>query len=112
MTELLDSILQIGEEMRAKLSENDIESFYSLLGQRQEAIQKLSKETERKSLSPELSEKFSRLQEQFNSIMKDLKQKEQTMLNNLQSLQNLKQAQRSYSFDRRPHQFIRNNVSG
>ena len=112
MTELLDSIFQIGEKMRITLSQNDLASFHSLLGERQRVIKQLSEISEKKSTSPEFSEKFSRLEEQFQLIMSDLKLKEQSMAGELQKLQNIKQAQRSYSFDRQPYRFLRNNVSG
>lgn len=112
MTELLDSIYQIGEKMRVKLSENDLESFYILLGDRQSAIQRLSELSEKRSSSPQLSEKFSELEEQFNLIMNDLRLKEQSMIQDLQQLQNLKQARHSYGFDRKPHRFLKNNVTG
>ena len=112
MTELLNSIYQIGEEMRVKLSENDLESFYTLLSDRQNAIQHLSALSEKNASSPQLSEKFSELEAQFKLIMNDLRQKEQSMIQDLQQLQNLKQAQHSYSFDRKPHRFFRNNVTG
>ena len=112
MTELLESIYQIGEQMRTALSENDLECFYGLLSKRQQAIQQFSNQSEINSSSPELSEKFAILEKQFKLIMNDLKIKEQSMIKDLQQLQNLKQAQRSYGFDRQPHRFLRNNVAG
>ena len=112
MQELLNAIYQIGEDMRITLAENRLENFYGLLEKRQQAIEQLSIFMEKSAPSNEIQEKFSQLEEQFSGIMQDLQMKEQEMLQALNNLQNLKHAQRSYSFDRKPYRFIRNNISG
>lgn len=112
MKELLDSIFHIGEKMRRALAEDNLEDFYSLLGERQSAIQELSNKAEKNANSPEIGERFSQLEDQFRSIMQTLRDKEQAMLQDLNNLQNLKTAKRSYSYDRQPHRFLRNNVIG
>lgn len=112
MTELLDSIYQIGEKMSIALAEDNLEDFYILLGDRQNAIQQLSDTAEKKADSPDIAERFSQLEKQFNTIMRSLRAKEQAMLQDLNNLQNLKTAKRSYSYDRQPYRFLRNNVVG
>lgn len=112
MHELLDSIYQIGEEMRRSLSENNLDKFNQLIRYRKETISKLLAMPERKATSPEMSAKITQLEEQFDSIMEVLKSKEQAMLNELHQTQNMKHAQRSYGFDRQPYRFLRNNVTG
>ena len=112
MQELLDRLYAIGEEMRIHLSNDNMDTFYELLRNRHLLVQEINGMSENSASSPELTEKFTRLDEQFKSLIKDLRVKEQALFENLKQLQNLKQAKQSYQFDRKPRQFLRSNLSG
>ena len=112
MRDMLDELYALGEKMLAHLSEDNLEIFYSLLSDRQELIQDINRESEKTATMRTHSEKFARIDEQFKRILKELRIKEQGLFENLRQLQNLKQAQQSYHFDRQPRRFLRSNLSG
>ena len=112
MHDLLEKLFAIGEEMLIQLSEDNLDKFYSLLGDRQDLIHQINSKSEKSASSQDHSEKFASIDNQFKAIIKQLRVKEQALFENLKQLQNLKQAQQSYHFDRKPRRFLRSNLSG
>ncbi len=112
MNDSLDTLLRLGEQMHLLLADDDMQAFDELVRRRARLIDRLSPLLEERRMTGESAEKIARANEQYARIMDALLRKEQRLLQELQSLHDLKRAKQSYRSGYQPRQILHKYVSG
>ena len=109
MEKMLKAILEVGEKMKTALSSDNLEEFYSLMDEREALVQQLPIEEKNNRLPAEDSQA---LEEQFQSIIALLNQKEHDMMTQLQHIDRIKKASKSYKGTRQRRELINRTLLG
>lgn len=111
MKDLLTSLLNLGVQMQEALSDNDMDAFTRLLSERQQlvdALQIFSDSPEK----PEHASTFKALSAQDETLAKAMADKELELMSNLENIDLLRKADRSYSTSRPPQRLMNPNLQG
>ena len=111
MKDLLTSLLNLGVQMQEALSDNDMDAFSRLLSERQQlvdALQVFSNSPEK----PEYASTFKALSTQDETLAKAMADKERELMSDLENIDLLRKADRSYNTSKPPQRLMNPNLHG
>ena len=109
MTDTLQTLLDVGDQIKQAIGADDMTAFYELIQERETLVQTLTKPASSRFLTEEDAQA---LDMQFNEIMAAIKDKETQMMEQLQSLDRLKKASHSYQTPPDRRTFINRSLHG
>lgn len=111
MKDILTSLLDLGIQMHEALSVNDMDAFSRLLSERQllvDALQAYSDTPEK----PAYAATFEALSAQDATLAEAMAEKERTLMKDLEHIDLLRKADRSYSTSEPPQRLMNPNLQG
>ena len=109
MENTINAIFEVGEKMKTALSADNLEDFYLLMDEREKLVQQLPDQEKNYKLPTETSQA---LEDQFQAIVTLLNQKEQNMMSQLQHVDRIKKANKSYKGTRKRRELINRTLLG
>lgn len=116
MKDLLTSLLDLGVQMQKALSDNDMDLFTRLLSERQQLVDALQVYSDRPD-KPEYASTFyastfEALSTQDAALAEAMAEKERHLMKDLENIDLLRKADRSYSLSQPPRRLMNPNLQG
>ncbi len=111
MKDLLNALINLGVQMHEALSDNEMDVFTRLLSERQQLVDALQAYSD----SPDKSEyasTFEALSTQDAALAEAMAEKERLLMKDLENIDLLRKADRSYSANKPVHRLMNPNLQG